>query len=67
MNSQQLHGPVVALLLLAPVPRQPEQRVHDSPCVCWASAPTRTFSSAVMLPKSRMFWNVRAMPSLVIW
>ena len=31
-----------------------------------ASAPTMTFSSAVMLAKSRMFWNVRAMPSLVI-
>ena len=25
-----------------------------------------TFSSAVMLPNRRMFWNVRAMPSLVI-
>src|SRR3954447_1089697 len=31
-----------------------------------ASAPTRMFSSAVMLPNSRMFWNVRAIPSLVI-
>ncbi len=37
------------------------------PVVCWASAPTRTFSSAVIALKSRMFWNVRAMPSLVIW
>jgi hypothetical protein len=27
---------------------------------CW---PTRTFSSAVIVPKSRMFWNVRAMPA----
>src|SRR3954451_8759104 len=35
--------------------------------VLWlASAPTRMFSRAVMLPNSRMFWNVRAMPSLVI-
>jgi hypothetical protein len=25
----------------------------------------RTFSSTVMLPKRRMFWNVRAMPSLL--
>ena len=26
-----------------------------------------TFSAAVMFWKSRMFWNVRAMPSRVIW
>ena len=32
----------------------------------WASAPTITFSSAVISGNSRMFWNVRAMPSLVI-
>ena len=38
----------------------------NSPVLCWASAPTRMFSSAVMLPNSRMFWNVRAMPSLVM-
>ena len=30
---------------------------------CW---PTRTFSSAVMVPKRRMFWNVRATPSEVM-
>ena len=30
--------------------------------VWWASAPTITFSSAVMFGNSRMFWNVRAMP-----
>jgi hypothetical protein len=28
--------------------------------------PTSTFSIAVMLAKSRMFWNVRQMPSAVI-
>ena len=33
----------------------------------WVSAPTITFSSAVISGKSRMFWNVRAMPALVIW
>ena len=32
----------------------------------WASAPTRTFSSAVISGNRRMFWNVRATPSLVI-
>jgi hypothetical protein len=37
------------------------------PVEWWASAPTRTFSSAVMLWKSRMFWKVRAIPILVIW
>ena len=37
------------------------------PVVCWASAPTSTFSSAVIVGKSRMFWNVRAMPAWVIW
>ena len=35
--------------------------------VLWrASAPTRTFSSAVIEGNSRMFWNVRAMPIWVI-
>ena len=29
--------------------------------------PIRTFSSAVMLANSRMFWNVRQMPNAVIW
>jgi hypothetical protein len=29
--------------------------------------PTSTFSTAVMLAKSRMFWNVRHTPSAVIW
>ena len=28
--------------------------------------PTRTFSSAVMYSKSRMFWKVRPTPSFVI-
>ena len=32
----------------------------------WASAPTMTFSSAVISGNSRMFWNVRAMPTRVI-
>ena len=31
---------------------------------CCASAPTSTFSSAVISGNSRMFWNVRAMPEL---
>ncbi len=35
--------------------------------LCRASVPTTTFSSAVMSLNSRMFWNVRAMPSRVIW
>jgi hypothetical protein len=35
--------------------------------VLWcASAPTMTFSSAVISGKSRTFWNVRAMPPRVI-
>jgi hypothetical protein len=29
--------------------------------------PTRTFSTAVMFLKRRMFWNVRQTPSAVIW
>ena len=29
--------------------------------------PTRTFSITVMFAKSRMFWNVRQIPSAVIW
>ena len=29
--------------------------------------PTSVFSSDVMVPKRRMFWNVRPMPSAVIW
>ena len=33
---------------------------------CRASVPTTTFSSAVISLKSRMFWNVRAMPSCVM-
>ena len=33
---------------------------------CRASSPTTTFSSAVISPKRRMFWNVRARPSRVI-
>ena len=35
----------------------------DFRCECMA---TMTFSSAVMRPKSRMFWNVRAMPQPAI-
>ena len=31
---------------------------------CW---PTTTFSTAVIVPNRRMFWNVRAMPLVVIW
>ena len=31
--------------------------------VCW---PTMTFSSAVIVPKSGMFWNVRATPIRVM-
>ena len=31
---------------------------------CW---PTRTFSIADIVPNRRMFWNVRATPSAVIW
>ena len=29
--------------------------------------PTSTFSAVVMFEKRRMFWNVRQMPSAVIW
>ena len=29
-------------------------------------SPTITFSSAVMVPNRRMFWNVRATPALVM-
>ena len=39
----------------------------SNPTLLLASAPTMTFSSAVIDLNSRMFWNVRAMPSLVIW
>ena len=38
----------------------------SSPTLLLASAPTMTFSSAVIDLKSRMFWKVRAMPSLVM-
>ena len=31
---------------------------------CW---PTITFSTADIVPNRRMFWNVRATPSAVIW
>ena len=31
---------------------------------CW---PTSTFSTALIVENRRMFWNVRAMPSVVIW
>ena len=31
--------------------------------LCW---PIMTFSSADIVPKRRMFWNVRAMPSFMI-
>ena len=31
---------------------------------CW---PTSTFSTADIVPNRRMFWNVRATPSAVIW
>src|SRR3569833_1316184 len=34
---------------------------------CRASVPTMTFSSAVISGNSRMFWNVRAIPSRLIW
>ena len=30
---------------------------------CW---PTITFSRALIVPKSRMFWNVRARPAFMI-
>ena len=36
------------------------------PTLLLASAPTRTFSRAVMDLNSRMFWKVRAIPSWVI-
>jgi hypothetical protein len=29
--------------------------------------PTITFSSAVIPPNRRMFWNVRAMPAFATW
>jgi hypothetical protein len=31
---------------------------------CW---PTSTFSTALIVPKRRMFWKVRATPAAVIW
>ena len=38
----------------------------NMPVRCWASAPTRTFSNAVIDLNRRMFWNVRAIPSWMI-
>ena len=36
--------------------------VDMTPALRWECMATMTFSSAVMRPKSRMFWNVRARP-----
>ena len=44
-----------------------QQRAPRTLVRWWASAPTITFSSAVISGNSRMFWKVRAMPSSVIW
>ena len=38
----------------------------NTPACMRECMPTRTFSSAVICGKRRMFWNVRPMPSLVI-
>jgi hypothetical protein len=39
----------------------------NSPAFIRACSPTMTFSVAVIVPNSRMFWNVRATPPAVIW
>ena len=41
-------------------------RAESTPLEWLASAPTSTFSRAVIELKSRMFWKVRAMPRLVM-
>ena len=73
-----VHGPLQADVLqrlrrLRRAPRFSSLATHggrriepNSPAFmreCW---PTMTFSSAVMVPKSRMFWKVRATPSAMI-
>ena len=45
-------------------PRRAQDRLRIPPC-SRACIPTRTFSSAVMFWKRRMFWNVRPMPRSV--
>ena len=62
---QQLQAAAAALLLLAGGAGAARAIALSTPVLCRASAPTITFSSAVMLAKSRMFWNVRATPEPV--
>ena len=64
---EQLHGAVAWPSASSRRCRGSRNSAPSTPVLCWASAPTMTFSSAVIVGKSRMFWNVRAMPSLVIW
>ena len=64
-NSEQRHASLDRVVLLAPVPRV-RKIAPGTEVRCRASVPTTTFSSAVISPKSRMFWKVRAMPSRVI-
>ncbi len=46
----------------------PRRRADQRPSLVRVWRPTRTFSSTVMLWKSRMFWKVRAMPaSVTLW
>ena len=59
--------PGVALGLLARVNRGVRSRAAPTLLRRCASAPTWTFSIAVISGNRRMFWNVRARPSLVIW
>ena len=56
-----------ALTPAAPPFARPATGTAHRTLVLWcASAPTMTFSIAVISGKSRMFWNVRARPILVI-
>ena len=65
-NYEQLVG----LLVDALPARGRKRRLRESTSHRWsemrAFMPTSTFSIAVMLAKSRMFWNVRQIPSAVI-
>ena len=59
---EQLLGPLGGRGFLPPVLRARAGSTSRASVLVRQYRPTMTFSSAVMLWKSRMFWNVRAMP-----
>src|SRR5437763_2004543 len=67
--------PIAPSRRIAAVPVSPPSRrerpvlstASSTPARLRTSCPTMTFSSAVIALKSRMFWNVRAIPAFVTW